>query len=209
MKVLTLTTDLNHPGFLMFQKSFKDYDVHVLNPQISDFGFQMPYVIEWCRNNPDVNFVYSDAWDTIALGSPEELKEKIGDCEFYGGAERGCWPDANLIDKFPNLKLPYKYLCGGTWYSNTNLIVEMAERSPNTENMYDQHWLQICYLNLYNEGRNVKLDHYGAVFQSLMLDPVEAFKIEGRRVKNVLHDVYPVILHGNGKTNMERYYELI
>ena len=212
MKILTLTTDLNHSGFIQFQKFYNHfgYDIEVLNPKISNFGEQMPFITEWCKANPNQWFVYSDAWDTIVLAPEKELLSKIPEgVEFYGGAERGCWPDANLIDKFPNLELPYKYLCGGTWYTNTNLIVEMSERWPNIEKHNDQHWLQLCFLKLLNEGRNVQLDNFGDVFQSIMLDPTEAFKIENQRVCNVLHKVYPVIIHGNGKKDMTKYYNII
>jgi hypothetical protein len=67
----------------------------------------------------------------------------------------------------------------------------------------------MCFLKLLNEGRNVQLDNYGNVFQSLMLDPPEVFKIEDKRVLNIMYKTKPVILHGNGKVNMDRYYEII
>jgi hypothetical protein len=137
MKILTLTTDLNHSGFIQFKKFYDyfGYDIEVLNPQISNFGEQMPFITEWCKSNPNDEVLYVDAWDTIVLADIIELRNKLPKCEFYGGAERGCWPDANLIDKFPNLDKPYKYLCGGTWYSKTSLIVEMSERWPNVESI--------------------------------------------------------------------------
>ena len=212
MKVLTLTTDLTHKGFIQFQKYYNHfgYEIEVLNPNVSNFGEQMPFIIDYCKQHPNESILYCDAWDTIALAPISEVLEKLPkDVEFYGGAERGCWPDANLIDKFPNLELPYKYLCGGTWYAKTNLIVEMSERWPNIENMNDQHWLQVCWLKLYEEGRFVMLDNFGHVFQSLMLDPPEAFKIIDNRVENVLHKVKPCILHGNGKVNMDKYYSIL
>lgn len=211
MKLLTLTTDLNHPGFIQFQKFYKHfgYDYEVLNPAVSGFGEQMPFIIRWCRDNPNQWFLYCDAWDTIALATMQEITDKLPQCvEFYGGAEYGCWPDANLINKFPNLDKPYKYLCGGTWYTNTNLIIEIADRFPNHEKHNDQHWLQLCYLKLYNEGRNVQLDHYGNIFQSIMLDNPDVFKIEDNRVINTLYNTKPVIIHGNGKKDMTKYYEI-
>jgi hypothetical protein len=212
MKVLTLTTDLNHPGFIQFKKFYNHfgYEIEVLNPSVSGFGEQMPYIIEWCKKNRRERVMYVDAWDTIALAPMTEIFEKIPlDAEFYGGAERGCWPDGNLVGAFPNLELPYKYPCGGTWIANTDWLIEMAERFPNVEKHNDQHWLQLVFLKSLKEGRDVQLDNFGEVFQSLMLDPVEAFKIENGRVENILHQTQPVIIHGNGKVNMERYYNIL
>jgi hypothetical protein len=211
MKILTLTTDLEHPGFLQFKRYYDHfgYDYDVLNPSVSAFGEQMPFIVEWCKQNRGEEVIYVDAWDTIAVADMTELRSKLPECEFYGGAEYGCWPDAYLIDKFPNLDRPYKYLCGGTWYAKTDLIIEMAERFPNTQKDNDQHWLQKCFLKLYNEGRNVQLDNYGNIFQSIMLDDPETFVIENGRVTNTLYDTKPVIIHGNGKKDMTKYYSIL
>ena len=216
MKTLTLTTDLTHPGFKQFEKFYTHfgYDYEVLNPPQSAFGEQMPHLLKWCEQNKGEQVLYVDSWDTIALSTMNEIKEAIwkltyDEPEFYGGAERGCWPDANLIDKFPNLDKPYKYPCGGTWIANTNWLLEMAERFPNTDHHNDQHWLQLVFLKSLAEGRSVYLDNYGDVFQSLMLDPPEAFEIVDGRVRNKLHNTYPVILHGNGKICMDKYYSIL
>jgi len=211
MKLLTLTTDLTHPGFLQFKKfyDFFGYDYEVLNPRESAFGFQMPFIIEWCSQHRNDEFIYADAWDTIALADIVELRNKLPNCEFYGGGEYGCWPDHSLTDKFPNLDKPYKYPCGGTWYAKTEWLIDMWQRFPNRLNNYDQHWLQIVFLESLKEGKNVQMDYYGNIFQSIMLDPPESFEIKGGRVINTLYNTKPVILHGNGKTPMDRYYDIL
>lgn len=210
MKILTLTTDLNHPGFIQFKKFFDHfgYDVDVLNPTASPFGFQMPTIIEWCRLHKGEDFIYSDAWDTIALAGMDEILFKLPECEFYGGGERGCWPDHSLTDLFPNLDMPYKYPCGGTWYAKTDWLIDMWEKYPNLDQKYDQHWLQCVFLESVKEGRDVRIDHLAEIFQSIMLESVENLPIEGGRVTN-LYKVQPVIIHGNGKTDMTRYYEIL
>jgi hypothetical protein len=110
---------------------------------------------------------------------------------------------------FPNLELYYKYPNGGVWYAKTNWLVEMATRYPNTEKMNDQHWLQTVFLKSFNEGINVQLDNHANIFQNIMHDHADAFVIEGQRVYNRITKSYPVFVHGNGKTKMDKYYSIL
>ena len=82
------------------------YDHEILYVK-TQFGGQMPVVVDWCELNRNnyTHICYTDAFDTIALDTFEHFQLKIQsnykDYQFVGSAEKGCYPNPDLAPLYP------------------------------------------------------------------------------------------------------------
>ncbi len=178
-----------------------------------EFGGQMKHLWNWCKDNKEnyTHFIYSDAFDTIALAPFKEFFDTVSlFCfmnDFVGSAEKGCYPNPNLADQYPKVEHGWKYVNAGQFFCSIEWFLAMCERrSPIGIN--DQTWLSETYINCCNLGEPVTLDYRCWLFQSIAFEDVDDFAV-GRdgRLLNRKTGSYPMMVHGNGRTSMEWIYD--
>lgn len=227
IKLVTLSTELDHPGWLKFKKSLDHfgYDYHIIYQQVPSgahvFGTQMPLVYEylkWLHDNTDyTHVIYCDAWDTMALGNMQEFKNKLVywkifgyDPEFIGSAEKACFPNPNLSVKYPPCDTDWKYVNGGGWFASIKFFLQMYDQE-SAVGVNDQLWLAQRFLDANDAGCAVWLDHDCELFQTIGFEAEDDFGYaQGNpgRLVNFKTNQLPIFIHGNGRTDMSKIWNL-
>lgn len=146
--------------------------------------------------------LFVDAHDTILIGSGAEIEAKfraLGD-PFLCSAERNCYPVAEWAERYPPCDTPYRFLNSGVWMGEvgfTRALFEQMQvaRLPaelNDQRLFTEWWLSY---------RGFTLDRQCTLFQSLF-GAEQDLVFEGLCLRNVLTGTYPLVLHGNGRTDM-------
>ncbi len=163
---------------------------------------------------------YVDAYDNIALGTPEEVIRKFNslDCRMLISAEKACFPNDprdkyHRPENYPETNSLWKYINGGGCMFEIEYFKELCNKHPfNTERMMDPDWLAELYMN----NKEVKLDNQCEIFQCLAHSNQDEWDIEDKnfglvgffdshemRIKNKATNTYPIFIHGNGRTDMQ------
>jgi len=208
MKVVSVVDRTNHEGFEHLAKSlaFHKYE-HIVLIAPFHFGGQMQHVYNWCKQQPkETRFIYSDGFDTVALW-PSDVCELLLDFDEYDilfAAEKGCYPDVGLADKYPETPYEWRYVNGGNFATTCGYFAAMYEES-HTNDINDQLWLSHCYLRI---GK--RLDTACEIFQTIAFEGIEDFKYwSSGKLLNRKTKTHPIFIHGNGRTDMTKIYELM
>lgn len=162
-----------------------------------------------------------DCFDLLFIENPLKiLSFKDKDSTILFGSEINCYPDINLINKYPNCNTKFKYLNGGIIFGqikNLKILFDKIDLyNPNpvfidekygTEN--DQYIFTQAFLN---QIVNIKLDTDCEYFQNLSSTNESDFKfIENRKILNVNTNTCPFIFHFNGafKYNVNFYKKIL
>jgi len=167
-----------------------------------------------------------DAWDTVILGSAEELLQKISwlpSDAVLGGAERVCGPNHFLVGQmealFPDGRTPWRYPNSGGLVATADtmvgllhgLIHDTQDGSILEESDNDQVRLHEYLLTKAAKGETVPfhLDLNCDVFQCMYEETPQWDVVSGSsssstasvpRIMNRLTRAQPVVAHGNGHT---------
>jgi len=225
MKVITVVSDSQNPGCLELQRSLKHFGFELdilIHP--FQFGGQMKHIYEWCKSNWGL-FLYTDGWDTFALGSLDEVLKKFEalDCDMLISAEKNCYPLRETASLYPLEVSEWRYVNGGGFMGKCETFVEMYEDGliDTVHERNDQQWLAEQYIKRYSAKR-VKLDTQCSIFQTIAFENTWDF---GRSVmetpeyingwkdtvriynKHTLQN--PVFIHGNAHTPMQKIWKLL
>ena len=162
-------------------------------------------------------FIYSDGADTFCQRkfTRKELAY-ISDKIVYS-AEKNCWPKSELEKEYPEGKTIWRFLNGGNYAGPLALIIEFFEKygldkHPATANgQWEQH---NAYLQAIKDGFPIELDEECKLFQTTAFDPMNeghekesAFEFtRAGNVRNTFTKTVPAILHANGRSPMEWYW---
>lgn len=211
MKIITVSSNTDNPGHLQLKRSLDHfgYDYHVIIHPF-EFGRQMKVIYEWCKANWGW-FLYTDAWDTFALGKMPQLPE----CQMLISTEKACYPHPEWAARYPANDSPWKYVNGGGFVTTCEYFVKIYEDGSHQTESNDQAWLAEQFLKRQDE---IKLDYECRVFQTIAFEAEDDFeyltniapknKWEGMLFNKVTHS-FPVFIHGNGHTDMKHIYRLL
>lgn len=223
MKLIVLTTSDNpaNGGFKKLEHSLKlfgyDYE-HILSP--FSFGHQLPVIQNWCNNYQGdcTHILYTDAWDTLALSTPEEVIDKFLNYfhfifvdkppKMLISAEKNCYPHPERAADYPIVDSPWKYVNGGGWLVEIEYFKQLCIKENLNQDSHDQVWLMDAYLRNQDE---IKLDTECEIFQTIAFsDTGEWFYNHvKKRLENKKMQTYPIFFHGNGHTDMEWVYKVL
>lgn len=211
MKLLTVATDINRDGLdhLIHSSQKQGWDIEILmTEQWLGFGTKLISVYDYLLKNKDVKeFIFVDAYDVIALGTPKEFEEKIQDrSKMLISVEKGCWPQSDLADQYPKVDTDWKYINSGAYYSPSKLFIEMFDGNPPIYTDDDQLYLSLEWLNNPSIGL---LDYDCKIFQSYSFIGEGEFGYNNGRLQNLKTGSQPIFIHGNGKTCMKNVLDLI
>lgn len=163
--------------------------------------------------------LYADGGDSLFVDNITPLDDRI----IYS-TERACYPYPAWAEKHPEALTPWRYLNGGGWMGPVDLLLEYWQRyglaSYNDQRTeYAQAAQQQAFFQAHADGFPVELDTRCIWFQTLAFAEPDDFKILtgggfGEYVVeaapafwNQVTDMFPSLLHGNGRTDMEWIYK--
>lgn len=215
LKVISVISDRDNEGYRQLVRSLNHHKYShdaIVHP--FSFGGQMPLVYEWAKANWGW-FLYTDGWDTFALGGPDELEDK--NLKWPGmiiSAEKNCYPHAEKSVRYPPCETEWKYCNGGGFMADCEYFWKVYEET-HQPGQNDQDWLTEVFL-----ARRATLDTGCQIFQTIAFEGPEDFSrvlVSDRsapwgdsiRLKNNKTGSLPIFVHGNAHTPMEKIYRLL
>jgi hypothetical protein len=210
MKLLTVATDTtNNKLFDLIASADKfGWNLEVIVTEWKGFGTKLIETYNHLQKNPHITeFIFVDAYDVIALSSPQEVLEKIKDrTKMLISVEKNCWPKSELASQYPKTDSEWKYINSGSYYSPSKLFIDMIESYPPLYIDDDQLYLTNEFLN--NPDDKV-LDYDCEVFQAYSFIADDDFGYENKRLQNLKTKSQPVIIHFNGRTDSTKILDLL
>jgi len=210
MKLITVATSLGNDGLNQLYNSAKKngWDIEVIEAEWRGFGTKLIETYNYLLRNPDVkDFMFVDAYDVVALSTPQEVIEKIKDrSKMLVSVEKNCWPDSKLSTEYPDTDSEWKYINSGTYYAPRDVFMELIEKNPPLYSDDDQLWMTNEFLNHKN---SFVLDYSCQVFQCYSFISEDDFGYENKRLQNLKTKSEPVFIHGNGKTDLTKIIDLL
>jgi len=199
------------------ESKFYDERIPFLSKAIIDFSWKrrIDESIDIGLRYPDHFLIFLDAWDTIFLGTRDEIEAlDIKDYVTFA-AQKYCWPDETRVDEYNAIqKNP------GPWrYINSNPMAGMGWRIASAlsygRNLFplkthtnlcdqydvDERLLTSLYLSEARESYNLRLDTRCELNQTFLASHPGELWLENGRVTNMIHNTRPIFVHFNGRTN--------
>ncbi len=210
IKVLTVCNDPNNQGLkdLVYSLEKFGWEYSIILADWRGFGTKIIETYNYLKNNPEVTeFVFVDAYDVIALTSPDEFfLDAIIDLELLLSAEKNIWPDINLIGEYPTTHSDWKYVNSGLYYCKSEKFIRMVEENPIEYHDDDQRYMTRIYLN---ERYVPALDTNCMFFQSYSFVSDDDYIIDNGRLFNAKNGTAPYFAHFNGKTEHNNLLEIL
>lgn len=213
-KIITTSSDASKCYNLERSLKYFGYDYYFIIHSWGGFLDKIHETYKYLKTLQDyTHFLYSDAWDTIALGGPEETQKFMPDGLMISG-ERACYPHGDKAVLYPEHLSPYKYVNGGGWCGEISAFIKMYELCPPTTELNDQVYLTDQFLKHYKDGW-MKLDYECNMFQTMAFRSPEHFRLiytqknGGFRMANNFFNNLPIWFHGNGHENIDDVYKLL
>lgn len=211
MKLIVVTTcdNINNERYLKLKASLErfGYDFECIFHPFT-FGTQLNVIRKWAENytGDATHMLYTDAFDTLALGGPDEVASKMPGCKMLISAEKNCYPHPERADRYPYCKSPWRFVNGGGWIAEIEYFKYLCGKENLNSGSHDQVWLMDAYLN---NQEDIKLDTNCEIFQTIAFSYKEEWSQQERRFVNVALNTIPVFFHGNGHTEMDWVYKIL
>ena len=177
--------------------------INLLKEELSDYPDLGNHII-----------LFTDSYDVIINGSSEEIVSRFRKMEspIVFSAEKTCWPDESLKERYPKSPTNYRYLNSGGFIGYGDHISKLVNK-VSVNNEYDD---QLYYTERFFEdlkgNKDTILDYNQFLFQT-MNESLEDIIVEGGNLKNTVTNESPLIIHANGgsvvKNTLNDYYEKI
>jgi hypothetical protein len=176
------------------------------------WGQQQIHTLDWAKKNADKysHFVYTDTWDVVVMGTWNELLLKVkalpNDFEFLGSCEKAYFPtNDNIKEQYPKGDSEWQYLNGGGWLCKTETFIKWQEELPS-RGINDQEWLHMMFTR--HQFEKVFRDTQCKIFQSIAFNDGSDFEYQQTRVFNQKTLTHPLLVHGNGRSDMSKENEV-
>jgi len=201
LKVITLTNQLNHPGFLKLKQSLDHfgYDWHCIETEWKGFGtkiIETAKYLETIRNEYS-HFIFVDAHDSFVLESQKKLELKLPRTYGLISCEKAAYPDSDLAINYPCINSPWKYVNSGHYFMPIWMFLEIVKLFPIQYEDDDQRWLTRVYLS---HRYALHLDYDSSIFQSLAFKAPDDYNYSQKSIQNIKTNTIPCIFHLNGGT---------
>lgn len=155
--------------------------------------------------------LFTDSYDVMFLGGQKEIVSRFlkSDAGVLFGAERYCWPDVSLRDKYPIVPgLGSRFLNSGLFIGFARDLYKVLSHTEIEDTADDQLYYTKIFLDKeLRESLRLKLDSRSEIFQNLhgsehevkldfADDTGEAF------LANLDYTTVPVVVHGNGPSKV-------
>ena len=223
VKFITVASSLEEEGLKRLEKSLKHFrwDYQIIQSPWRGFGTKIiesyKYMKEYCSDYDLV--VFADAYDSIVLGTPEELVARWRAFEmtaektfgFILGAERAVWPPNPGLDFFYDKveNTPYQYINSGCWVAEPDFLVRCLEKFGLPEYAFDD---QLFYTKMFlrkADTYGILADNYAEIFLNTGHSNENSFTFENGRIKDNETKMKPLIVHQNGRSHQQKVIDYI
>lgn len=211
-KVITVAT-MMLPGLERLKESCENFgiDLEVLgmDTQWKGFGTKILLTKEYLEKLEGyTHFIFIDAYDVLFINTLKNIEREYN--LFYPdkivfSAEKGCWPDAGLAGSYPETDSEWKYLNSGSYMAPIQPFLELLNQYPVKYQEDDQLYFTKIFLN----SDKIVLDVNCDLFQSVAFEVEGDLKVAKTKVINNKRFSFPMIIHGNGKTPLDKFLPLI
>ncbi|KAG9494248.1 hypothetical protein GDO78_001873 [Eleutherodactylus coqui] len=157
--------------------------------------------LESLTNQEDVIVLFTDSYDVIFAGDPEELLTNFQQFnhKVVFAAEGLVWPDKRLADKYPVVRSGKRYLNSGGIIGYLAHVKQIVQQWTLEDNDDDQ----LFYTKIYID----QLQRILCNIMGIIDDEVVLHLENGKaRAQNTQYDTLPVLIHGNGPTKIQLNY---
>ena len=165
--------------------------------------------LENLKNDPDAIVLFVDGYDVLFLDSLDRIVSLFlsKNAPILFSAEKSCWPDKSLANKYPKSPYEYRFLNSGTFIGYAKDLCKVTQRAKdeNLPNIADD---QLYYTLEFLNGKHrdlISLDYKCEIFQCLGWSYGDV-EIENNRLHNAVTNTRPMIAHGN--SNKENFWYL-
>lgn len=205
IKLITTASDYSKTGKLRESLDRHGWPYHIIEHHWRGFGDKILKTYEYLKESDVTHFFYSDSYDTYALGTMEEAISKLRGRDLLWSAEKACYPHPQLAVLYPPSFSAWKYLNGGGWFASKEAFCKMVEEEMPQCFTVDQ----VYFTNQLITKKNITLDYDCEIFQTIAFCDIEKeFDIDRGRIFNKQSKQWPILIHGNGHTPMDKIYEL-
>jgi hypothetical protein len=154
--------------------------------------------------------LFADCWDLVFTKNLEEILElfKTFNTEIVFNAERNLFPRGDLLNLYPEVGTPYRFLNSGFFVGITESIIGLLDsmdlnRIPDDFRKSDGSWHhendQAYFLEIFTKQPvPMKLDTNCLIAQTLHGEELKDFCFDNKGCKNLITGTYPVVWHANG-----------
>lgn len=206
LKVISVCHDKTHAQPLIQSLEKHGWNWTIIETEWRGFGTKLIETYHYLKANPDItHFVFVDAFDVIALATPEEFESKIVHKDKLNtSAEKGLWPP--ILQPFRSLytqsNFGFDYPNSGCYYAPSSEFIRLFEKYPPFYEIDDQFWMNMLYLN--NE---ICLDASQYLFNShSFIADGEYQYIDGRVL---MKTGTPCFIHSNARTVDPKLNEML
>jgi len=215
IKFLTTASDINRCSQLIRSLKRFDYDYHIQLHPWAGFGSKLLATrdaLPKLLSEGYTHFIYGDSYDSFILGPMSEVYGKIQDWDsIIHSTEKANYPHPHKVYPDVGISHPWKYVNGGGFFAPIELYMKTFDEMPCPATLNDQEY----QVDMYLRGKST-LEKNCEVFQTYSFidegtpggNDGDFAYVNGRLVNMVTHTM-PILIHGNGKTPMDRIYNLI
>lgn len=207
--LLTVATDISRTYPLKRSIDKFGWPYCIISCTWKGFGTKLLEVRNYLLKTPDItHFFFVDAYDVVLLGTMEEALSRLDSGTITFNAEKNCWPDKDL-ERFyePVEQGRWSYLNSGAYFAPRDQFLSLFNKDMPDYLTDDQRWATNQYL--FNDEASMAIDRNCDVFQCYSFIAEDDFGYENGRLLNLKTGTSPLIIHGNGTTNMDKVIELI
>lgn len=216
IKFLTTATDLSRTTQLVRSLKYFGYDYQIVQHAWTGFGSKLVAArnaLTQLFNDGYTHFVYADSYDSFVLGAVSDIVHKYKDTSsIVHGCEKANYPHSEFVYPEPLNSNPWKYLNGGNFIAPIELYLKIFDECPIPDwHTNDQVYQRDQYVKYAKTGE-IKLEKEPSIFQCYsFIDETNdyAYLPSVSKLFNKVTSTFPTIIHGNGKTDMTRIYNLI
>lgn len=203
IKVITTTSDFGRTKTLRDGLEKYGWDYHVIEHEWKGFNDKIHETYKYLKSLSGYDsFIYVDAWDTICFGKDESVLPSAG---LLFSTERACYPHPEKAVLYPSHPSPWHFVNGGGWGGSIDEFLKMYETTRPESELNDQVYLTDRFLSGLHK---IELDYDCRLFQTIAFCPESDFIITDK-VRNMITGSFPLFIHGNGHTPLDRFTEKI
>ena len=212
-KLIAMATDRNKPGLHQLERSLKHFgwDYEIIGGRYVAYGSKQIAAYEYAKKSDCTHLFIVDAYDVFVLGTMTDALNRIPDKDIVlFNAESQVWPYSEWKSEYPITGSKWNYLNGGAAFVAVDRFCRLFEENPISHTDNDQVNLARIFLDK-RDRYNMKLDTNCDVFQSIAFEDPDDFYYDhsDKKLTNLKTSTQPIVIHGNGGTDMSMVYNLL
>lgn len=212
-KIYTYAT---HSDNSVFKKLSSTLEIEILPellPWTWDFYPKSLSVYETLKKiDGETIVLVCDAYDVLPINGVTNdilftsIKSNFDLDKITFNAEKNCYPNPRLIPQYPQVNSLWKYLNGGIYVGKAKNITNMLENLlPKMRGIIDQEIFSVSYV----KGEfGIDIDYQCKIFQTLFMLDNNDLSWENGIITNTITNTVPLLVHGNGKSDMSLFINL-